>query len=111
MYLGLDIGTTATKAALVDEHRAIVATATAGYSLYQPTPEISEFDPQAWIDAVRSVVAALRAEKRAALQAVRAIFVGPDAQPRGVGWRRSSHLSGDLVERCEASREGSAVDL
>jgi sugar (pentulose or hexulose) kinase len=43
------------------------------YSLYQPTPEISEFDPQAWIDAVRSVVAALRAEKRAALQAVRAI--------------------------------------
>jgi xylulokinase len=73
MYLGLDIGTTATKAALVDEHRAIVATATAGYSLYQPTPEISEFDPQAWIDPVRSVVAALRAEKRAALQAVRAI--------------------------------------
>ena len=71
MYLGLDIGTTATKAALVDEHRAIVATA--GYSLYQPIPEISEFDPQAWIDAVRSVVAALRAEKRAALQAVRAI--------------------------------------
>jgi sugar (pentulose or hexulose) kinase len=44
MYLGLDIGTTATKAALVDEHRAIVATATAGYSLYQPTPEISEFN-------------------------------------------------------------------
>jgi len=38
MYLGLDIGTTATKAVLVDEHHAIVATATAGYSLYQPTP-------------------------------------------------------------------------
>jgi hypothetical protein len=55
MYLGLEIGTTATKAVLVDEHHAIVATATAGYSLYQPTPEISEFDPQAWIDAVRSV--------------------------------------------------------
>jgi xylulokinase len=73
MYLGLDIGTTATKAVLVDEHHAIVATATAGYSLYQPTPEISEFDPQAWIDAVRLVVAALRAEKPAALQAVRAI--------------------------------------
>jgi sugar (pentulose or hexulose) kinase len=36
MYLGLDIGTTATKAVLVDEHHAIVATA--GYSLYQPTP-------------------------------------------------------------------------
>jgi len=29
MYLGLDIGTTATKAVLVDEHHAIVATATA----------------------------------------------------------------------------------
>jgi xylulokinase len=58
MYLGLDIGTTATKAVLVDEHHAIVATAMTGYSLYQPTPEISEFDPQAWIDAVRSVVAA-----------------------------------------------------
>jgi len=41
MYLGLDIGTTATKAVLVDEHHAIVATATAGYSLYQPTPEIA----------------------------------------------------------------------
>jgi glycerol kinase len=29
MYLGLDIGTTATKAVLVDEHHAIVATDTA----------------------------------------------------------------------------------
>jgi N-methylhydantoinase A/oxoprolinase/acetone carboxylase beta subunit len=33
MYLGLDIGTTATKAVLVDEHHAIVAT-----SLVQSVP-------------------------------------------------------------------------
>jgi xylulokinase len=97
MYLGLDIGTTATKAALVDEHRATVATATAGYSLYQPTPEISEFDPQAWIDAVRSVVAACARKARRFASRAGHRFVGPDAQARGAGWRRSSPLSGDPV--------------
>ena len=45
MYLGLDIGTTATKAVLVDEHHAIVATATAGYSLYQPTVSVQPSAP------------------------------------------------------------------
>ena len=34
MYLGLDIGTTATKAVLVDEHHAIVATATFFYGAH-----------------------------------------------------------------------------
>ena len=81
MYLGLDIGTTATKAVLVDEHHAIVATATGGYICTSPPRKSASSDPQAWIDAVRSVVAALRAEKPAALQAVRAI--GLSGRPIG----------------------------
>ena len=73
MYLGLDIGTTATKAVLVDNQHTIVASATAVYALHQPGPGISEIDPDRWIDAVRSVVYRLRAHAPDAFGTVEAI--------------------------------------
>ena len=73
MYLGLDIGTTATKGVLVDDGHAVIASAHVGYNLHQPTQEISEFDPQAWIDAICAVAGALRAKEPTAFQAVQAI--------------------------------------
>lgn len=73
MYLGIDIGTTATKAILADSDQHLLASATANYALQQPAPGISECDPMVWIDAIKKVVAELRRISRAEMNAVRAI--------------------------------------
>src|SRR5271155_2305007 len=63
MYLGIDIGTTATKAVLVDSTQqtiATIATGTVAYDLHNDVPGISENDPGIWLDAVRSAIGHLR---------------------------------------------------
>jgi len=88
MFLGIDVGTTATKAILIDARQATVASASAGYQVSQPKPGTSEIDPRAWLEAVRSVVAALGKAAPQALASARALglsgqmhsFVTLDAQ-------------------------------
>lgn len=46
--LGIDIGTSATKSLLCDEHGGIIASASRDYPLYAPRPGWSEQDPQDW---------------------------------------------------------------
>jgi len=60
MFLGIDVGTTSTKAVLLDDKQAIVASAVAGYEVSQPDPATSEIDPRRWLDAVRAVLRRLR---------------------------------------------------
>ncbi|WP_342627711.1 xylulokinase [Nguyenibacter vanlangensis] len=72
-YLGLDLGTTATKAILVDDGQTVLAAATAASQVLQPRPGISEQDPESWIAAARAVLAQLRADAPQAFAAVRAI--------------------------------------
>ena len=59
-FLGLDIGTSAIKALLVDERQHVLAEAHADLNVMRPHPLWSEQDPQSWIDGVNSAVAALR---------------------------------------------------
>ncbi|NVN10853.1 FGGY family carbohydrate kinase, partial [Nguyenibacter vanlangensis] len=73
IYLGLDLGTTATKAILVDDGQTVLAAATAASQVLQPRPGISEQDPESWIAAARAVMAQLRADAPQAFAAVRAI--------------------------------------
>lgn len=73
MYLGIDVGTTATKAILVDGELTRVAAASAVYEVSGTRPGISEIDPALWLAAVREVLGRLRAEAPAALAATRAI--------------------------------------
>lgn len=73
MYLGLDIGTTATKAALVDDRHALLGSATAAYRLDTPSPGVSECDPGVWIEAVSSVLRQLRASAPRAFAGIVAI--------------------------------------
>ncbi|HVO21613.1 MAG TPA: xylulokinase [Anaeromyxobacter sp.] len=73
MFLGIDIGTTATKAALVDDRQATVSSATAGYEVSQPEPGTSELDPRRWLDAVRTAIGQMRRKAPRELGAVRAI--------------------------------------
>jgi xylulokinase len=93
MFLGIDVGTTATKAVLVDERQATVASANAGYEVSQPEPGTAEVDPRRWLDAVRAVVGELR-----------------QAAPRELGATRALGLSGQmhtlvaLDARCEPVR-------
>ena len=73
MYLGIDIGTTATKAVLADSDQHLFASATATYVLQQPVSGVSECDPMVWIDAIKKVVAELRRTSYAEMKSVRAI--------------------------------------
>jgi xylulokinase len=59
VWLGLDIGTSAVKAVLVDEARAVLAEASQSYPTSRPKPLWSEQDPQIWLDALDVSVAAL----------------------------------------------------
>ncbi|MCC7354240.1 MAG: xylulokinase, partial [Anaerolineae bacterium] len=62
MYLlGIDVGTTGTRALLVNESSgAVVASATSDYPLYTPKPQWAEQDPEDWwqgtIKAVRQAL-------------------------------------------------------
>jgi xylulokinase len=59
MYLGLDLGTSAIKAALIDETGSVCGQASAPVSLSSPHPLWSEQDPDAWWLATQQVLAEL----------------------------------------------------
>jgi xylulokinase len=73
MYLGLDLGTSAVKALLVDDDQRVVDQASAALAVSRPQPLWSEQDPEAWWTAVDAAVGALRQRHAAALAAVRGI--------------------------------------
>ncbi|MFN4144059.1 xylulokinase [Aestuariivirga sp.] len=73
MFLGIDIGTSAVKAVLVDETQRIVAASSAPLSVSRPLPLWSEQDPEAWWLAAEQAVRDLRAVAGAEWSGVRAI--------------------------------------
>ncbi len=70
-YLGLDLGTTAIKALLVDHEFRVIGVAGREYPLHCPQRDWAEQDPEDWwrclVECVREVVAAARPERVAAL--------------------------------------------
>ena len=60
MYLGIDIGTTATKAILVDDDQRLLASATKSYAVSSPQPGLAEQHPDIWFDAVATTLSKLR---------------------------------------------------
>ena len=60
-YLGLDVGTSGTKALLMDARGSVLATATSPHTLSSPKPGWSEQDPDGWysasVEATRAVLA------------------------------------------------------
>jgi xylulokinase len=55
-FLGIDIGTSAVKAVLADDHQRLVADATVPLEISRPEPLWSEQDPADWIGAVEKAV-------------------------------------------------------
>lgn len=59
MFLGVDIGTSAVKAIVLDESGAVVAQQSAALTVQRPQPGWSEQDPEAWWRATDSAVRAI----------------------------------------------------
>ena len=80
-YLGIDVGTSGTKALLINDKGKILAESTASYALHHPKPLWSEQDPEDWWDAtvttVRSVV------KRAKVKPADVKAIGLSGQMHG----------------------------
>lgn len=71
--LGIDIGTSSVKSALVDGDDRVLASVSRPLTVSRPQPGFSEQDPQHWWDAVCSGLDELQAQHGAALAQVRAI--------------------------------------
>jgi xylulokinase len=72
-FLGIDIGTSAVKAVLVDDDQFLLAEAEAPLAISRPRPLWSEQEPDAWWTTTLQVLAKLRAAEPAAWAAVRGI--------------------------------------
>lgn len=55
-YLGVDIGTTCTKAVLFGNNGQVISMHHAGYPLYSPTPSVAEQDPEEILHAVKEAI-------------------------------------------------------
>jgi xylulokinase len=73
MYLGIDLGTSAVKALLVDEEQRVIAQGQASLSVERPRPLWSEQDPEAWWRATNDAVGAVRSAAPAAFTGLRAV--------------------------------------
>ena len=73
MFLGLDLGTSAVKAVLVDGEQRVVGQASAPLVVQRPQPLWAEQDPEAWWQATAAAIAELRTAHATALAAVRGI--------------------------------------
>ena len=70
MYLGLDIGTSAVKVAVVDDTGSVVDQASAPLAISRPNPKWSEQNPADWWSATNSAVSDLRLSTRKAVRAI-----------------------------------------
>lgn len=61
MYLGLDLGTSGVKAALIDGDQTVLATGHGPLSVSNPHPGWSEQNPADWVAACRRAIAGLKA--------------------------------------------------
>jgi xylulokinase len=82
VFLGIDIGTSAVKAVLVDEREAVVGEASAPVPSSEPRPGWSEQNPEDWWKATETAVGALRKDAPEAFRATAAI--GLSGQMHGV---------------------------
>lgn len=67
---GLDVGTTGTRAVLIDEAGRPRGVASAGHPLYQPRPGWTEQDPEDWWRGAQQALASIAAQAAAAGQRV-----------------------------------------
>lgn len=72
-YLGLDIGTSAVKAVIVDENEAVLAEGEEALAIARPGPGLSEQNAQDWLAAVETILTRWHSERPSVLAAVEGI--------------------------------------
>ncbi|MBB3329515.1 xylulokinase [Halomonas campaniensis] len=82
IYLGLDIGTSAVKAVLVDGTQRCLATASQDYAVDHPFPGWAEQHPDRWWQAVEEVMGRLRQQAAEALAGT--VAIGLSGQMHGL---------------------------
>ena len=110
-FLGIDIGTSAVKAVLVDGEQQLLAEAEAPLAISRPQPLWSEQDPDAWWAATREVLAALRAAEPAAWAAVAGRSGFPARCTVPSSWTRPTGRCGRRSCGTTGARRPSAVVL
>lgn len=116
MFLGIDIGTSGVKAAIVSGDGALLDQATSPLTVSRPAPYWSEQDPDDWWAATEAAVLGLEPRLRAAVMAVGlagqmhgATLLGADDKPLrpAILWNdgRSHAECGELEALEPASRE------
>ncbi|HEY1602225.1 MAG TPA: xylulokinase [Pirellulales bacterium] len=81
IFLGIDVGTSGTKALAMDDSGAILASAMETYPCYHPKPAWSEQDPQDWWRATTSAIQSV--VKKARLKAADVKAIGLSGQMHG----------------------------
>jgi sugar (pentulose or hexulose) kinase len=70
MWLGIDLGTSSIKCAVVDDVGAVVTTTRSAYAVAHPTADAGEIDPALWWQALVDALAQLPAPLRQALRGI-----------------------------------------
>ncbi len=73
IILGLDIGTSAVKAVLIDMNQAVLASASLPLEISRPRPGWSEQNPRDWVETTHAALRRLRRDAPEAFARVRAI--------------------------------------
>jgi xylulokinase len=81
IFLGIDVGTSGTKALAINESGTILASAMETYPCYHPRPAWSEQDPQDWWRATAAAIQSV--VKRAKLSAASVKAIGLSGQMHG----------------------------
>ncbi len=79
-YLGIDIGTTAVKAALFDPNGTMLGSGLAEYSLETPSPDIVELDAEIYADAVSRAVKTALGKAHLDASSVRSVGITGQAE-------------------------------
>ena len=81
-YLGIDVGTSGTKALVMNAKAKVLAAATAGYAVSSPRPGWSEQDPEDWwVGTAKAVRAVIR---KAGIDGKRIAGIGLSGQMHGL---------------------------
>lgn len=73
MYLGIDLGTSSVKVALIDEHQKLIAESSCKLEVSSPKPLWSEQDPKAWWKAVQVAILNLKNGHTKAFKSIKGI--------------------------------------
>ena len=99
-FAGLDIGTSACKAAVFDEDGTVLAQSSRTYPVSYPGSGWAEQDPHDWWRAVQETVRAVLAKSRAASAAIRS--VGISGQMHGLGMLDAQgHVQRNAILWCD----------